>query len=91
MMIEGTAQDWRVLASCREVDPEAFFPVGNDWEGPGNAARAEAAKAVCARCPVLESCAWYALDSGDNWAILAGTTPSERRTLRRALPERVPA
>jgi len=83
MMIEGTAQDWRVLASCREVDPEAFFPVGNDWEGPGNAARAEAAKAVCARCPVRWQCLTDAVERGDTFAVLGGTLPAERAELER--------
>lgn len=81
MMIE--MQDWRELASCRGVEPETFYPVGDSWEGEGNAARAEAAKAVCARCPVQLECLSDAVERGDAFAVLGGTLPAERAGLMR--------
>lgn len=78
-------EDWTSLAACREpgVDPEWFFPVGET--GP---ARRDvmAAKAVCARCPVARDCLAWALRTGEPAGIWGGTTPDERRTMRRSLP-----
>jgi WhiB family redox-sensing transcriptional regulator len=71
--------DWRELAACRGYDPELFFPVGDTWEGKGNARRAEVALAICADCPIREQCLADALERGDVWAILGGTLPEERR------------
>lgn len=75
-----TSCSWARRAACRKRG-ELFYPVGDDWAAPGNAARAEAAKAVCARCPVQAECLDYALESGDAHAILGGLTPAERRRL----------
>lgn len=44
---------WRESALCRQEDPELFFPIGTT----GKAAReSQRAKAICARCPVHQSC-----------------------------------
>jgi WhiB family redox-sensing transcriptional regulator len=72
--------DWRHEAACRDEDPELFFPVSE--MGPG-ARQAEAAKAVCARCPVRAQCLEYALDNGLDYGIFGGTTERERRGLLR--------
>ncbi len=53
--------DWRHNAVCREEDPELFFPIGNT--GPA-LLQIEEAKAVCRRCPVIEQCLQWALESG---------------------------
>jgi WhiB family redox-sensing transcriptional regulator len=74
-----TMIDWRARASCRDVDPELFYPVGDVWEGEGNERQAAQAKAVCAQCPVRELCLADALERGDAWAVLGGTLPEERR------------
>lgn len=40
---------WRDAALCAQTDPELFFPpLGGD--------NGAAAKAICARCPVLDRC-----------------------------------
>ena len=50
--------DWRTQAACRGTpDPDLFFPL--DTTGPA-AKRATAAKAICARCPVLPACRTWA-------------------------------
>jgi WhiB family transcriptional regulator, redox-sensing transcriptional regulator len=77
------ANDWRELAACRGADSELFYPVGDDWAGAGNARRAEAAKAVCADCPVALSCLADAVERGDLFAVLGGTLPDERFDLVR--------
>jgi WhiB family redox-sensing transcriptional regulator len=44
------------------------------------------AKALCARCPMLEKCRDWAVTSGEPEGIWGGTTPQERRRLRRQPP-----
>ncbi len=71
---------WQERAACRDEDPELFFPVGS----LGPAAQQEAkAKAVCARCPVVEQCLAYAMQTGQDYGIWGGMTPDERRALAR--------
>lgn len=84
---EYTAPDappgWRRQALCRApwIDPEEFFPIGDDWTQGENQARAEDAKAVCRRCPIQAACLADALAARDDWAIRGATTPDERRQL----------
>lgn len=74
--------EWPELAACRDpgVDPEIFFPLGEIGPGAGQIA---AARAVCARCPVVSQCLDWALRAGEPAGIWGGTTPDERRRLRR--------
>lgn len=74
----GGNTDWRIRAACRWVDAEDFHPIGYDWNTGINPERAERAKAVCRRCPVIWECQQDAQQYGDPWAIRAGTTPEER-------------
>jgi Transcription factor WhiB len=64
-------------AACGDQDLELFYP------DPGDTAAEQAAKQVCAGCPVREPCLEMALATGDQHAILGGTTPTERGRLRR--------
>src|SRR6266540_410493 len=75
----GASLDPEVLrgAACGSEDLELFYPE------PGDTAAEQAAKRVCAGCPVREPCLEMALATGDQHAILGGTTPAERVRLRR--------
>ena len=75
----GITLDLEVLrdAACGEHDVELFYPE------PDDTAAEHAAKQVCATCPVREPCLDMALATGDQHAILGGTTPAERIPLRR--------
>jgi WhiB family transcriptional regulator, redox-sensing transcriptional regulator len=79
----GVTLDPEVLrdAACGNDDLELFYP------DPGDTAAEQAAKAVCAACPVREPCLEMALATGDQHAILGGTTPKERGRLRRQRQE----
>ena len=72
--------DWRQGALCREEDPELFFPIGTT--GPASHQVAEA-KAVCRRCPSLEPCLQWALETGQDAGVWGGTSEEERRALTR--------
>ncbi len=78
--------EWTGSAACRQpgVDPEWFFPIGEAGPALREVARA---KAVCARCPVARECLAWALRVGEPDGIWGGTTPGERRRLRRVRPE----
>ena len=71
---------WRNRAACLDEDPELFFPIGNT--GPA-LLQIQAAKAVCARCEVVENCLRLALDSGKDTGVFGGLSEEERRALKR--------
>src|SRR5262252_29474 len=74
--------DWRHHAACREVDPELFFPIGNT--GPA-LLQIEEAKRVCRRCPVIEGCLQWAVESGQDSGVWGGMREDERRAYKRRL------
>lgn len=81
----ASSREWRTRAACRPgsgVDPELFFPVATDTAGPVYDAQVAAAKAVCARCPVVAECLAEAL-AGIPDGIAGGLTEVERRALTR--------
>ena len=83
--------DWRNRAACRMEDPELFFPNGNS--GPWVHV-IEEAKAVCRRCPVMDQCLQWALETGQDSGVWGGLSEDERRAMRRRAaryPRREPA
>lgn len=70
---------WFEYANCLGVDPDLFFA---DKSGRA-ASETRAAKQVCAGCTVRTDCLHHAVDNHENYGIWGGTTPRERRTLRR--------
>lgn len=72
--------DWRQGALCREEDPELFFPIGST--GPAALQVAEA-KAVCRRCPSVDPCLTWALETNQDAGVWGATSEDERRTLKR--------
>lgn len=71
---------WQAAAACADLDPELFFPIGE--QGPARK-DAQTAKRVCARCPVSRVCLAYALRSGQTSGIWGGMTERERAALKR--------
>jgi len=57
------------------VDPAVFYPTSDE--------EAEAAKEVCARCPVREACLEFALASRERDGVWGGATERERRRMIR--------
>lgn len=72
--------NWRDSASCREQDPDLFFPVSHTQ---GWKTQTKQAKAVCGTCPVRETCLEWALDTGQTTGVWGGLSAGERRRLRR--------
>ncbi|MBO0729111.1 MAG: WhiB family transcriptional regulator [Acidimicrobiaceae bacterium] len=75
-------ESWRNFAACRGADPTLFFP---ETDKPEHRGQIAAAKAICAHCPVRDSCLEYALETRESFGIFGGLTSSERRRLRRTL------
>lgn len=73
--------DWRDLASCRDTNPDLFFPVGTT--GPA-IEQIEQAKAVCRQCEVQSACLEFALVTNQDSGVWGGTSEEERRKLRKA-------
>ena len=72
--------DWRSRAACLDEDPELFFPVGST--GPA-VVQTEQAKAICRRCPVIDECLEFALETKQDTGVWGGMSEDERRALRR--------
>src|SRR3954471_23127664 len=70
-----TETEWFDDAACRDVDTDIFFPVSES--------QADAAKAICAVCPVREECLEYALETRPGDGVYGGLTPTERHRLIR--------
>ena len=66
---------WRSKAACQGLDPAIFYPATDE--------EAEAAKAVCATCPVGQACLEYALANRERDGVWGGCTEKERRRLVR--------
>ena len=76
-----TDRRWRDRAACRATaDPELFFPTAES--GPARDAQEAAAKAWCARCPVVADCLAEAL-ARIPYGVAGGLTEQERRRLYR--------
>jgi WhiB family redox-sensing transcriptional regulator len=73
--------DWRSRGACVTADPEIFYPPPNNSRG--RAEVIEEALSWCRRCPVRADCLEWALTTPDAHGVIAGTTPTERRTIRR--------
>lgn len=71
---------WRNQATCRDTDPELFFPIGTTGQALLQIAKA---KSVCCECPVNVECLEFALETNQDTGIWGGTSEEERRQIRR--------
>lgn len=76
--MSGHWVDWRDRAACVGENPELFFPIAS---GPRAAGQIAEAKAVCARCPVIERCLQFAAANGYE-GVWGGLDDAERRRFR---------
>ena len=72
--------DWRDEATCRDLDPELFFPVGVTGMA---VEQIEAAKSFCRVCPSQGQCLEFAITTNQEYGVWGATTEDERRVLRR--------
>jgi WhiB family transcriptional regulator, redox-sensing transcriptional regulator len=68
-------------AACRGAGPELFFL--EEGQGTENHHKLEQARTICSTCQVKKDCLDFALDNNIGSGIWAGTTPLQRKALRR--------
>lgn len=73
---------WQAEGSCRGMDTELFYAAPGE-RGPRRTRREEAAKEVCAGCPVKTLCLEHAL-TFESFGVWGGTTEAERAEIRPA-------
>ena len=73
--IDLTDRAWRADALCAQV--------GGDMWHPDKGESTRYAKAICARCPVIEECLQWALDTKERFGVLGGKSERERRKIMR--------
>lgn len=66
---------WTDLAACRGKNPAWWYPA------PGRGVSYQAARPICAACPVRPDCLQYALDAGEEHGLWGGLDPDERARL----------
>lgn len=74
---------WQDKAACKGMDPTLFFGPEFAETVKEKRDREDAAKAVCATCPVKKDCLEYALEAREAYGIWGGLTELERKTLLR--------
>lgn len=75
--------DWQEDAACNEYDNVLFFGPDQGESELEKQAREARAKAVCQRCPVLEPCLEFAMETNQKYGIWGGLTDKERASLKR--------
>lgn len=76
----STNWEWQLDGLCRDMDSAQFFHPEGERGGPRRR-RAEAAKRICAKCPVLETCREYALAAHEPYGVWGGMSEEERHAL----------
>ena len=72
--------EWQFEGACRGMDPEMFFHPDGE-RGPRRRNRENAAKAVCASCPVLQKCREQALAIAEPYGIWGGLSEDDRAAI----------
>jgi len=72
--------DWQLKGSCQGLNSSVFFHPDGE-RGSARSRRADQAKAICQRCPVLEECRRHALSAREPYGVWGGLTEEERREL----------
>ena len=65
--------DWMARGRCTQVPPSTFFP--------SDGAGVEAARRICASCPVQGPCLEYALEHRIDHGVWGGCSERERRRI----------
>lgn len=73
---------WQDRAACRESDSDLFFEPDNEWPVV-RVRREQAAKKVCAACPVRADCLRFAESGPEVFGVWGGTTQRERASRKR--------
>lgn len=81
MVAMRSDEAWHIKASCRGPQSEVFFPPPYVERKDERHEREEAAKAICATCPVRQPCLEYAMAIREPHGIWGGLNEAERKQL----------
>ena len=81
LTMQDLKQEWRDDATCRDLDPDLFFPIGVTGMA---VEQIDAAKEYCVNCAAQRECLEFAITTNQEYGVWGGTTEDERRVLRRA-------
>ena len=82
--------DWQLDAACRGMDSSTFFHPTEEHR-VARQRRIDAAKEICAACPVLTDCRSYALRTREAYGIWGGLSEFERAIILGLRSLRYPA
>jgi len=71
------AWEWQLDAACAGLDTALFYQADNE-RGASVRRRELKAKAICARCPVINECLKSALQSHEPYGVWGGLSADER-------------
>ena len=72
--------DWQLEAACRGIDSEVFFHPERE-RGEARERREQAAKQICAACPVRQECLEHSLAVIEPYGVWGGLAEHERAAL----------
>ncbi|MEV6610798.1 WhiB family transcriptional regulator [Kutzneria sp. NPDC051319] len=72
--------EWQLRGACRDSDNAVFFHPDQE-RGPAKRLRADLAKQVCQRCPVIVECRRHAIRHEEPYGVWGGQDEDERRAL----------
>jgi WhiB family redox-sensing transcriptional regulator len=75
LLVDLDERPWAAYASCREADPDLFFPA--------EAGDATDALKICRGCPVQAECLDWALEMRITYGVWGGATERDRRRILR--------
>jgi WhiB family redox-sensing transcriptional regulator len=73
---------WQVQGACRGEDSTLFYYDDNE-RGDNKENKTATAKAICGTCKVKQECLAFALQINERYGIWGGTTPEERKSIKR--------
>ena len=74
---------WRAAAACQSASAAHFYPPSTTETREQRTARESAARELCMRCAVRDTCLEYALYVQEPYGIWGGLNEMERRRLLR--------
>lgn len=72
--------EWQYDGACADLDVNDFFSPEHE-RGFARERRESAAKAYCARCPVVAECLQHAMSAREEHGVWGGMNPRERSDL----------
>lgn len=74
------AWQWQREGACRGMDSAVFYHPDGE-RNPSRRRRTAAAKAVCARCAVIDICREFALRTKEPFGVWGGLAEDDRRAI----------